>query len=44
MLACLLGVGVLGLVGAVVAVACIVYLVDVKPAVRGMRPGSGPYG
>ncbi len=41
---CLLGVGVLGLLGALVAVAAIVYLVDVRPAVSGMRPGSGPYG
>ena len=41
---CLVGVGVLGLLGAVVAVAAIVYLVDVRPAVSGMRPGSGPYG
>ena len=44
-LLCLTGVvGVLGIFGAVVAVGCIVYLVDVKPAVTGMRPGSGPYG
>ena len=35
--------GFLGLLGAVVAVAAIVYLVDVRPAVRGMRPG-GPWG
>jgi hypothetical protein len=41
---CLLGVGgILGLFGFVVAVAAIVYLVDVRPAVRGMRPG-GPWG
>ncbi len=41
---CLLGLGrFLGLFGAVVAVAAIVYLVDVRPAVRGMRPG-GPWG
>ncbi|MCU1693620.1 MAG: uncharacterized protein JWM64_2711 [Frankiales bacterium] len=40
----LLPVGVLSLFGAAVAVASIVYLVDVKPAVTGMRPGSGPYG
>ena len=41
---CLIGrVGVFGLLGAVVAVAAIVYLVDVRPAVRGMRPG-GPWG
>jgi hypothetical protein len=41
---CLLGLGrFLGLLGAVVAVAAIVYLVDVRPAVRGMRPG-GPWG
>ena len=38
------GVSVLGLLGAAVAVASIVYLVDVRPAVRGLRPGSGPYG
>lgn len=41
---CLLGVGILGIIGAAIAVACIVYLVDVRPAVSGMRPGSGPYG
>lgn len=35
--------GVLGLFGAIVAVAAIVYLVDVRPAVREMRPG-GPWG
>lgn len=35
---------VLGLFGIVVAVATIVYLVDVRPAVREMRPGNGPYG
>jgi hypothetical protein len=35
--------GVLQLFGFVVAVAAIVYLVDVRPAVRGMRPG-GPWG
>jgi hypothetical protein len=38
----LLGVGLLGLLGGVVAVAVIVYLVDVRPAVREMRPG-GPW-
>lgn len=43
-LLCLNGVGVLGLVGGAVAVACIVYVVDVRPAVSGLRPGSGPYG
>jgi Protein of unknown function (DUF2516) len=43
-LLCLVGVGVLGILGAAVAVAAIVYLVDVRPAVRGMRPGGGPYG
>jgi hypothetical protein len=43
-LLCLVGVGVLGIPGAAVAVAAIVYLVDVRPAVRGMRPGGGPYG
>jgi hypothetical protein len=35
--------GFLQLFGFVVAVAAIVYLVDVRPAVRGMRPG-GPWG
>ena len=40
---CLLGVGLLGLFGLVVAVAVIVYLVDVRPAVREPRPG-GPWG
>ena len=40
---CMLGVGLLGLLGGVVAIAVIVYLVDVRPAVRGMRPG-GPWG
>jgi hypothetical protein len=39
----LLGTGVLGIFGFVVAVASIVYLVDVRPAVRDMRPG-GPWG
>jgi len=44
LLLCLLGAaGYLGILGAVVAVAAIVYLVDVRPAVRGMRPG-GPWG
>lgn len=38
----LLGVGLLGLLGGVTAVAVIVYLVDVRPAVKGMRPG-GPW-
>jgi hypothetical protein len=32
-----------GIFGLVVAVAAIVYLVDVRPAVRGARPG-GPWG
>ena len=36
---CLLGFGLLGLIGGLVAVAVIVYLVDVRPAVR----GTGPY-
>ena len=36
----LLGVGLLGLLGGVIAVAVIVYLVDVRPAVRAMRPGG----
>jgi hypothetical protein len=39
---CLVGVGLLGLLGGVIAVAVIVYLVDVRPAVREMRPG-GPW-
>jgi hypothetical protein len=37
------GTSVLGLFGLVGLVAAIVYLVDVRPAVRGMRPG-GPWG
>ena len=37
------GINVLGLFGLVGLVAAIVYLVDVRPAVRGMRPG-GPWG
>ena len=36
--------GVLSIFGAIVAVAAIVYLVDVRPAVREMRPGGGPWG
>jgi hypothetical protein len=45
LLLCLIGFGsVLGLFGFVVAVAAIVYLVDVRPAVREMRPGGGPWG
>jgi hypothetical protein len=41
---CLIGLGgFLGFFGFLVAVAAIVYLVDVRPAVRGMRPG-GPWG
>jgi hypothetical protein len=45
LLLCLIGnAGVLGLFGAVVAVAAIVYLVAVRPAVREMRPGGGPWG
>jgi NADH:ubiquinone oxidoreductase subunit 2 (subunit N) len=44
LLLCLIGLGgFLGFFGFVVAVAAIVYLVDVRPAVRGMRPG-GPWG
>ena len=39
---CLLRIQLLGLLGAVVAVAVLVYLLDVRPAVRGMRPG-GPW-
>lgn len=37
---CLLGAGIFGLLGGVVAVASVVYLVDVRPAVREMRPGG----
>lgn len=37
---CLLGVGLLGFLGFAIAVATIVYLVDVRPAVREYRPGS----
>lgn len=36
------GGGIFGLPGLAVAVASIVYLVDVRPAVRSMRPG-GPW-
>ncbi|MCW2665949.1 MAG: hypothetical protein JWN57_911 [Frankiales bacterium] len=43
LLTIVLGVSVIGILGAVVAVAAIVYLVDVRPAVRGLRPG-GPWG
>ena len=44
LLLCLIGLGgILGFFGFLVAVAAIVYLVDVRPAVRGMRPG-GPWG
>jgi hypothetical protein len=39
----LAGTGVFGIFGFVVAVAAIVYLVDVRPAVRGARRG-GPWG
>ncbi len=39
---CLLGVGLLGLLGAVIAVAVLVYLVDVRPAVREIGAG-GPW-
>ena len=39
----LLGAGIFGLLGFVVAVATIVYLVDVRPAVRELRNG-GPWG
>ncbi|GAC1443120.1 MAG: hypothetical protein NVSMB55_15770 [Mycobacteriales bacterium] len=43
LLLCLIGAaGIFGLFGFVVAVAAIVYLVDVRPAVRAMRPG-GPW-
>ena len=37
------GANILGIFGLVGLVAAIVYLVDVRPAVRGMRPG-GPWG
>jgi hypothetical protein len=41
---CLIGLGgFLSLFGFIVVIAAIVYLVDVRPAVRGMRPG-GPWG
>lgn len=44
LLLCLIGLGgILGFFGFLVAVAAIIYLVDVRPAVRGMRPG-GPWG
>ncbi len=33
-----------GLFGIAATVAAIVYLVDVRPALQGMRPGRGPYG
>ena len=33
-----------GLLGLASVVAAIVYLVDVRPAVRALKPGSGPYG
>ncbi|HVE73616.1 MAG TPA: DUF2516 family protein [Mycobacteriales bacterium] len=38
----LIGAGILGFFGILVAIATIVYLVDVRPAVREMRPG-GPW-
>ena len=37
---CLLGVGLLGLLGGAVAVATILYLVDVRPAVREVGGGG----
>ena len=40
---CLLGVGLLGLLGGAVAVATILYLVDVRPALRELG-GPGGYG
>ena len=44
LLLCLAGAaGIFGIFGFAVAVATIVYFVDVRPAVRGMRPG-GPWG
>jgi hypothetical protein len=33
-----------GLLGIVATVAAIVYLVDVRPALQALKPGSGPYG
>lgn len=42
-LLCLVGVGLLGLFGAAVAVAVLVYLVDVRPAVKDAGSG-GPWG
>lgn len=42
-LLCLAGVGIFGLLGILVAVAVLVYLLDVRPAVRELRPG-GPWG
>jgi hypothetical protein len=45
LLLCLVGLGgVLGIFGFIVAVAAIVYFVDVRPAVREMRPGGGAWG
>lgn len=40
----LTGASFLGLLGIAGTIAAIVYLVDVRPALRGLRPGSGPYG
>lgn len=42
-LLCVAGVGIFGLLGIIVAVAVLVYLLDVRPAVRELRPG-GPWG
>lgn len=39
----LLGAGILGFIGIAVAVATLVYLLDVRPAVRELKPG-GPWG
>ncbi len=36
--------GAFSLFGIAAAVAAIVYLVDVRPAVQALRPGRGPYG
>lgn len=34
----------MGLFGIVSVIAAVVYLVDVRPAVRALKPGSGSYG
>jgi len=40
---CLLGVGIFGILGLAVAVAVVLYLVDVRPAVRELGGGRGPW-